>query len=89
MISRRRLGTTALAIVVCCCVLSFCRVPAEAQRTPSPTKPPFASSVEQRAESITELRAIRELLQEQNRLIKEQNELLRAALPNVAQPKRG
>lgn len=77
-----------LAIVVCCCVLSFYRASDAAQRTPSPPKPPFASSVEQRIESINELKAIRELLKEQNRLIAEQNEMFRAALPNASQPKK-
>ena len=87
MIARRRWGATALAIVVCCCVLSFCRVPAQAQRTPNPPKPPFASSIEQRAESVNELKAIRLLLEEQNRLIKEQTELFRSALSSVPQAK--
>ena len=80
--SRSRRVTTVLAVVVCCCVLSFYRATAVAQRTPSPPKPPFASSVEQRIETNKELRAIRDLLKEQNRLIQEQTELFRSALPS-------
>lgn len=37
---------------------------------------PFANSVEQRAEMINELRAIRQLLLDQNTLLREQNKLL-------------
>lgn len=37
---------------------------------------PFANSVEQRAEMISELRAIRQLLSDQNNLLREQNKLL-------------
>ncbi|NMC21508.1 MAG: hypothetical protein GYA33_13935 [Thermogutta sp.] len=37
---------------------------------------PFANSVEQRMEMIAQLRAIREALTEQNRLLVEQNKLL-------------
>ncbi len=88
MISRSRWVTTILAVVVCCCVLSFYRATAVAQRTPSPPKPPFASSVEQRIETVNQLKAIRELLQEQNRLIRDQNELFRAAMPNASKPKK-
>ncbi len=88
MIVRRHWGATALAIVVCCCVLGFCRAPAQAQRTPNPAKPPFASSIEQRAESVNELKAIRLLLEEQNRLIKEQTELFRSALSSAPQAKK-
>ncbi|MHB8899673.1 MAG: hypothetical protein ACYC6Y_13075 [Thermoguttaceae bacterium] len=77
-----------MAIAVFCCVLGFYWVPAQAQRTPTPAKPPFASSIEQRAESVNELKAIRTLLEEQNRLIKEQTDLLRSAFPNVTQPKK-
>lgn len=89
MTTRRRWGSAALVIVVCACVLSFCRVPAQAQRTPNPAKPPFASSIEQRAETVNELKAIRLILEEQNRLIKEQTEILRTLQPASAQPKKG
>ncbi len=84
MTTRRRWAPTFVAVVVCCCVLSFYRVPAEAQRTPNPAKPPFASAVEQRLETINELKAIRELLKAQNQLIQDQNELLRDAFPSAS-----
>jgi hypothetical protein len=82
-------ATAALAVVVCCCVLSFYRATDASQRTPNPPKPPFASAVEQRLETVNELKAIRDLLKEQNRLIKEQTEILRSTLPNASQPKKG
>ncbi|NLS94379.1 MAG: hypothetical protein GXX96_19655 [Planctomycetaceae bacterium] len=88
MLTSSRSAAAALAVAVCCCVLSFYRATDASQRTPNPPKPPFASSVEQRLESINELKAIRDLLKEQNQLIKEQNEILRAAFPGVAQPKK-
>jgi len=77
-----------LGIVVCCCVLGFYRASDAAQRTPSTPKPPFASAVEQRMETNKELKAIRELLKEQNRLIAEQNEMFRSALPSGASAKK-
>lgn len=86
MFSRSRWISTILAVVVCCCVLSFYRATAVAQRKPSQPKPPFASSVEQRIETVNELKAIRELLKEQNRLIQEQNEMFRSLLPNASKP---
>ncbi|MFZ5828699.1 MAG: hypothetical protein ACOY3P_01360 [Planctomycetota bacterium] len=45
---------------------------AEAQRTQSPQAPqlPFANSVEQRIEMVQELREIRDLLKEQNTLLR-------------------
>jgi hypothetical protein len=82
MFSRTRWATMALALVVCYCVLSFYRASDASQRTQGPAQPPFASAVEQRMEMIDELKGIRGLLQEQNRLIKDQNELLRSLLPN-------
>ena len=88
MLSRSCRVTTVLAVVVCCCVLSFYRATAVAQRKPSPAKPPFASSVEQRIETNKELRAIRDLLKEQNRLIQEQTELFRSALPSKSPSKK-
>lgn len=48
---------------------------------PQTGQPPFASSVEQRAEMIRELREIKEL-------IKEQNSLLRGSAKPNATPKR-
>jgi len=88
MLTSSRSAAAALAVAVCCCELSSYRATAASPRTPNPPKPPFASSVEQRLESINELKAIRDLLKEQNQLIKEQNEILRAAFPGVAQPKK-
>lgn len=60
------------AIVLGCGVLSF--YGAEA----APRDPPFASAIEQRMESVAELREIRALLKEQNALLKEQMTLLRS-----------
>ena len=88
MFSRTRWVTAALAIAVCCCVLSFYRATDASQRTKGPAQAPFASAVEQRLETINELKGIRDLLKEQNRLLKEQNEMLRSALPNAPQPKK-
>ena len=87
MLSHNRWITTGLAIAVCCCVLSFYQATASAQRSPNPAKPPFASSVEQRVETVNELKAIRDLLKEQNRLLQEQNEMMRAAQPKAPKPK--
>lgn len=44
---------------------------------------PFANSVEQRLESVNELRSINNLLREQNALLKEQLELLRSGQMKV------
>lgn len=88
MMSRKHWATTAIAIVVGCCVLSFYRATDASQRTKGPAQPPFASAVDQRFETINELKAIRDLLKEQNRLMKEQNEMLRSTLPNAPQPKK-
>ncbi len=62
------------AVALCCCVLSFYRATDAAPRA----EPPFANSVEQRIETINELREIRALMKEQNALVKEQIALLRS-----------
>jgi len=65
----RRTGwlTLIVANVVCYCVLSFYQSSPAAP--PSP-KLPFANSVEQRLEMVKELREIKELLREQNELLR-------------------
>lgn len=62
------------AIVLCCYMLSFYQTTSAAPHAP----PPFANSVEQRFETINELREIRELMKEHNALVKEQIALLRS-----------
>jgi len=47
---------------------------------------PFANAVEQRMEMIAQLRAIREALTEQNRLLVEQNKLLQEQLQVLKRP---
>jgi len=83
----RWLSITA-AIVVGCCVLSFYRTTDGAQRSGSQQKPPFANAVDQRFETIKELKGIRTLLQEQNALLKEQIKLLQQIAPNEATAKK-
>ncbi len=73
----------AALIVLGCGVLSLYRALDAAP--PSSYQAPFANSVEQRAETLNELRAIRDLLKEQNQLIREQNELLRGTLKVTVQ----
>ena len=67
----RRTGWTLLiaANVLCYCVLSFYQTTDAAQRKVSPS-PPFANSVEQRAVMIKTLGDIKELLKEQNALLR-------------------
>ena len=63
-----------LTVLVSACMLVLVErptVPASAF-----AEQPFANSVEQRAEMINELRAIRQLLLDQNALLREQNKLL-------------
>ncbi len=69
--TRRRTGWALLiaAGVLCYCVLGFYQTTAEAQRTP-PGSPPFANSVQQRAEMVGLLREIKQCLQEQNALLR-------------------
>ncbi len=62
----------AVTVIMCMLVLGErAVVPA-----PSVAEQPFANSVEQRAQMISELRAIRQLLLDQNTLLREQNRLL-------------
>ncbi len=49
------------------CELSFYRT---SEAAPKAAQPPFANSVQQRMEMIAELKAIRELLKEQNALLR-------------------
>lgn len=61
------------AAALFCCVLGFYQA---LDAAPPADNQPFANPVQQRMNMITELRAIRALLQEQNALLREQNELL-------------
>ncbi len=66
--ARRTIFALLLAAnVVFCCVLSFYRTSDAAE---NPPREPFANSVEQRIEMIRCLREIRDLLKEQNALLK-------------------
>lgn len=69
--TRRRTSWALLitANVMCYCVLSFYQTTDAAQRGTS-SGPPFANSVQQRAEMIKTLGDIRELLKEQNALLR-------------------
>ncbi len=87
MCTRSRWITTTIAIAVCCCVLGFYRASDASQRGTTPAKPPFASAVDQRFETINELKGIAALLKQQNTLLKEQNELLRSIAPEAAKTK--
>jgi len=51
------------------CVLSFNQTPAAAQRATG-GKPPFANAIEQRMQMINHLAEIKELLKEQNALLR-------------------
>jgi len=70
----RRTGWALLvaANVVCYCVLGFYQTPAAAQRSKGAT-PPFANSVEQRIQMVNHLAEIKELLKEQNALLRSGN----------------
>jgi hypothetical protein len=79
MKSRTRWTLLAAAAVVFACVLSFYRTGSAQQR---PTgEPPFANAVEQRAETVKELREIKELLREQNALLRSGNVRVIVTLP--------
>ena len=66
---KRRTGWALLitANVLCYCVLSFYRT---TDAAPAKGYPPFANSVEQRVEMVGQLREIKELLREQNVLLR-------------------
>ncbi len=59
-----------VAAVVVCGVLGLYRAE---KAVSQPPKLPFSNSVEQRAEMIKELREIRRLLEEQNRILRKQH----------------
>lgn len=61
-------------ILLGCCMLGFYQTTSAAPQAP----PPFANAVEQRIETINELREIRALMKEQNALVKEQIALLKS-----------
>ena len=65
----RRAGWVLLiaANVVFCCVLSFYQATAAA---PAKAKQPFANAVQQRIEMINQLKEIKNLLKEQNALLR-------------------
>lgn len=65
-----RMGWVLLvaANVLLYCVLGFCQNPVSGQRTGG--DPPFANAVEQRNETIAQLKEIKDLLKEQNALLK-------------------
>ncbi|HOP76766.1 MAG: hypothetical protein WBH86_03065 [Thermogutta sp.] len=67
------LACTLTVIIIMCMLVLGERVVVPA---PSVAEQPFANSVEQRAQMISELRAIRQLLSDQNTLLREQNRLL-------------
>ena len=69
---KRRTGWALLiaANVLCYCVLSFYRT---TDAAPAKGYPPFANSVEQRVEMVNELKQIKELLREQNALLRSGN----------------
>lgn len=84
MKSRASWALAAVAGALVCCVLSFYRA---SDAAPPADNQPFANAIQQRMDMIAELKAIRELLKEQNALLRAQNELLGStgtnAIPNT------
>jgi hypothetical protein len=78
--------TAAALALLFCGVLGFY---GPTRAAPPAQNQPFANAVEQRAEMIGELKAIHELLAEQNKLLAEQNALLRAAAGEEDEPTNG
>lgn len=76
MRTRTSCALAAVAGGILCCVLSFYRA---SDAAPPADNLPFANAVQQRMNMIAELKAIRELVKEQNSLLRAQNELLGAA----------
>lgn len=76
-----RLSWTAAAVLVIGCML-WLIVPTFAQ--PQGGQPPFSNAVEQRNEMIRELREIRELMKEQNDLLRTLVEKAKTATNNRA-----
>lgn len=66
---------------VCCCVLSFYQTSHAQQKTGG--EPPFANSVQQRAEMVSELQEIKNLLKEQNALLRSGNLKVVITLPET------
>jgi len=69
MLTHTRWAVLILANVLFCCVLSFYHTSDAAPATRG-TPPPFANSVQQRLEMNSTLREIKELLAEQNALLR-------------------
>jgi len=69
MKTRSRWALLVAANAVCYGVLSFYQA-TDAAPPKSSGRPPFANAVEQRMETIAELREIRQLLKEQNELLR-------------------
>lgn len=67
MTRRTTVALLIVANIVFCCVLSFYRT---SDAAPKPPQEPFANSVEQRIEMVACLREIRDLLKEQNAMLK-------------------
>lgn len=67
------------------CVLSFY---SSSVAAPQGGQPPFANAVEQRNEMIRELREIKELLKEQNALLRSTTKTNAAEKPVTEKPKR-
>ena len=78
---RRRTGWALLiaANALCYCVLSFYQTTAAAP--PKGNPPPFANAVQQRMEMIGHLKEIKELLKEQNALLRSGNLKVVVTLP--------
>ena len=78
---KRRAGWALLLVanVLCYCVLSFYQTTDAQQRTGG--EPPFANSIEQRNEMVAQLREIKELLKEQNALLRSGNLRVVVTLP--------
>ncbi len=62
-----RWGLLLAGVVLCCCVLSFYQT---SSAQPPQAKEPFANSVEQRMEMVKVLAEVRDLLKEQNALLR-------------------
>jgi len=71
------------ANALCYCVLSFYQTGHAQQRTGG--EPPFANSVEQRAEMVNELKEIKNLLKEQNAWLRSGNLKVIITLPEKAE----
>ena len=70
---------TLLLGTVVGCILVLCRANVA---TPQPGRPPFTNSVQQRNEMIQELRDIKNLLREQNKLLQPSHRVEKANSAN-------